>query len=233
MLILTPVFRVVKGREAAVVGMLHRVRRLRLLIALRLSAFWQRATVDADIARGVRIDRGVRVTVRARSVSRIRIGPGCSLGERLSVALDGGFLWLGERVDLRRDVMLSVAGTLRLEGPNLIQVGSSIHCDEAITVGRMAVVSEHATIVDSSHFHAEPDRWLLDNVRTSPITIGTQCWIGAKATVGRGARVGDYAIVSANSLVVGDVPAGHLVSGVPAQVVRPVALGFDPPVSSP
>ena len=48
--------------------------------------------------------------------------------------------------------------------------------------------------------------------------------ICSKATIARGARVGDHCIVAGNSIVTGDVPSGHMASGVPATVVREVPL---------
>jgi acetyltransferase-like isoleucine patch superfamily enzyme len=86
-----------------------------------------------------------------------------------------------------------------------------------------AVLAEYASVIDSSHVLGGPDGEWLHQVKTSPVVIGRNAWIGAKATIARGVHVGEGAVVSANSLVVKDVPPGHLVSGVPAQVIRPVA----------
>lgn len=50
--------------------------------------------------------------------------------------------------------------------------------------------------------------------------IGSSVYIGPNSTVAGKICVGDGARISANSLVIRDVPAGALVSGVPATVVR-------------
>ena len=50
--------------------------------------------------------------------------------------------------------------------------------------------------------------------------IGSNVYIGPNSTVAGKISVGDGARISANSLVIRDVPAGALVSGVPASVVR-------------
>jgi serine O-acetyltransferase len=49
--------------------------------------------------------------------------------------------------------------------------------------------------------------------------IGCNVYVGPNSTVAGKIRVGDGARVSANSLVIWDVPPGALVSGVPATVV--------------
>ncbi len=49
--------------------------------------------------------------------------------------------------------------------------------------------------------------------------IGDRVWIGPNATIAGPITVGDHVMVSANSLVVRDVPADTVVRGVPAEVV--------------
>ena len=53
-------------------------------------------------------------------------------------------------------------------------------------------------------------------------TVGDNCLIGMGATVLNGARIGDNCIVGAGALVTGkmDAPAGSMVLGSPAKVVR-------------
>jgi maltose O-acetyltransferase len=45
-------------------------------------------------------------------------------------------------------------------------------------------------------------------------------WIGARATILGGARIGSGAIVGAGAVVDGDVPSGSTVAGNPARIVR-------------
>jgi acetyltransferase-like isoleucine patch superfamily enzyme len=57
-------------------------------------------------------------------------------------------------------------------------------------------------------------------MRTAPIHIGDNVWIGAKATITRGVTIGDNAVVGANSVVTGDVPADAVYAGAPARLIR-------------
>jgi maltose O-acetyltransferase len=53
-----------------------------------------------------------------------------------------------------------------------------------------------------------------------PVVVGENVWIGGGAIIVPGVTVGDNAIVGAGSVVVNDVPAGSVVVGNPARVVR-------------
>lgn len=200
----------------------HALRRMRLVGGLRLRSAWHRAPLSCSVSSDVRFGRRVRFIVTAKTANELRMGRGCTIGDDVRIELRGGSLSLGEKVDLRRQCVLGVQGTLEMQGNNLVQHGSTFHCDDAITLGPRAVVSEYATVVDSSHAHDGPHDWFLHNLRATPVVIREGAWIGAKATVARGVHVGAHAVIGANSVVVKDVPDGHLASGVPARVLRPV-----------
>lgn len=53
-----------------------------------------------------------------------------------------------------------------------------------------------------------------------PTFIGRDAWIGADSIVMAGVKVGDGAIVAANSVVTKDVPAYTIVGGSPAKVIK-------------
>jgi acetyltransferase-like isoleucine patch superfamily enzyme len=53
-----------------------------------------------------------------------------------------------------------------------------------------------------------------------PITIGSDVWIGARATILKDVTVGEGAIVAAGAVVTRDVPPYSIVAGVPARVVK-------------
>lgn len=45
-------------------------------------------------------------------------------------------------------------------------------------------------------------------------------WVGAQATILQGVTIGRNAVVAAGAVVTHDVPAGTVVGGVPARVIR-------------
>lgn len=52
------------------------------------------------------------------------------------------------------------------------------------------------------------------------IVIGNDVWIGYKAIILAGVKIGDGAIIGTRALVTKDVPAYSIVGGVPAKIIR-------------
>lgn len=53
-----------------------------------------------------------------------------------------------------------------------------------------------------------------------PVSIGDDVWIGGRAVLNPGVRVGDGSMVASGAVVTGDVPTEVVVRGNPAEVVR-------------
>ena len=52
------------------------------------------------------------------------------------------------------------------------------------------------------------------------MVVGREVWVGAGCVLLPGVSIGDGAVVAAGTIVHRDVPAGCLVAGVPARVIR-------------
>jgi acetyltransferase-like isoleucine patch superfamily enzyme len=59
-----------------------------------------------------------------------------------------------------------------------------------------------------------------DFVVSKPIEIGSNVWIGSRATVLKGVKIGNGAMIATGSVVTKDVPENCLVAGVPSRVIR-------------
>ena len=58
----------------------------------------------------------------------------------------------------------------------------------------------------------------------APIHLKKGVWIGAHATILPGVTIGENSIVAAGAVVTKDVPANVIVAGVPARVMKPIAM---------
>ena len=114
-----------------------------------------------------------------------------------------GDVELGKDVNIWYTAVLrGDSGTIRVgEGTN-IQDGCVVH--DATTLGKFCTVGHRAVV------HG--------------CTVGDYCLIGMGAIVLSGAVLGDHCMVGAGALVTGkmNAPAGSLLLGSPAKVVRPL-----------
>ena len=106
-------------------------------------------------------------------------------------------------------------GHLELNG-GFINEGVEITCASKITIGKGATIARDVVIRDYDGHTIE----LPDYKIAKPITIGDNVWIGNRAMILKGVTIGDGAIVGAGSIVTKDVPAGAIVVGNPARVVK-------------
>ncbi|MGH2492218.1 MAG: acyltransferase [Candidatus Limnocylindria bacterium] len=90
----------------------------------------------------------------------------------------------------------------------------------SVTIGRDCKIGRDVLIMDTDQ-HALPGSELM----VAPVVIEDRAWIGARAIVLKGVRIGHDSVVGAGSVVTRDVPARTIVAGQPARVVR----SFDGP----
>ena len=88
-----------------------------------------------------------------------------------------------------------------------------------ITIGDRVSIAPRVTLVTSSHPNHSRIRGFAP-VSKGPVVIEEDAWLGAGCVVLPGVRIGRGAVVGANSVVVSDVPALHVVAGHPARTVR-------------
>ena len=55
---------------------------------------------------------------------------------------------------------------------------------------------------------------------TAPVVVGNDVWVGERALVMGGVKIGNGAVIGAGAVVTKDVPAYAIVGGVPAKIIR-------------
>ncbi len=60
--------------------------------------------------------------------------------------------------------------------------------------------------------------------QSAPITIGPGVWCGLRVTICAGVTIGGGSVIGAASLVLRDIPAGHIAHGVPCQTRQALAV---------
>ena len=124
-------------------------------------------------------------------------------------------------------------------GDFTLLVGALITADTSVDIGSHCLISWGVGIADSDfhpvsaaqrmidaealapYFEGRPERPLAA-VRSRPVKIGDNVWIGMNAIVLKGVTIGDGSVVAAGAVVTKDVPAGTIVAGNPARFIKRV-----------
>lgn len=100
-----------------------------------------------------------------------------------------------------------------------------ITCVNFIRIGDNFLSGKYVTISDNNHgdtefltLHIQPAKRKITS--KGGIIIGNNVWVGDKATILSGVKIGDGAVIAANAVVTKDVPAYCVVAGNPAKIIK-------------
>ena len=113
--------------------------------------------------------------------------------------------------------------------------GAIIMAEEQIEIGSHCLISWNIGIADSDFHPLDPAQRLIDaqalapffenrpprpKLKTAPVKIGDNVWIGMNAVILKGVTIGDNSVVAAGSVVTKSVAANTVVAGNPAVPVK-------------
>ncbi|MFI5912088.1 acyltransferase [Dactylosporangium sp. NPDC051541] len=144
-----------------------------------------------------------------------RIGERCFVSEVASVDNevlelgDGGYVaayaYVSDSVRAGRDCSINPYAVVR----------GTVELGDAVRIGA------HASLLGFNHGFEDPDVEVFRQPMSSRgIRIGDDVWIGSHVVVLDGVTVGDKAVLAAGAVVTRDVPAGAVVGGNPAKVIK-------------
>lgn len=101
--------------------------------------------------------------------------------------------------------------------------GTCIHAYNSISIGRNCLIAANCQIFDGNgHDLSFPNVDSRINTKGSskPIVIEDSVWIGANSLILPGVKIGRGSVISANSVVVKDIPSMVVAGGNPAVVIK-------------
>jgi acetyltransferase-like isoleucine patch superfamily enzyme len=113
--------------------------------------------------------------------------------------------------------------------------GALIMAEEKIEIGSHCLISWNVGIADSDFHPLEPAQRLIDaqalapffkdrpnrpKLKTAPVKIGDNVWIGMNAVILKGVTIGENSVVAAGSVVSKSVKSNTVVAGNPAVVIK-------------
>lgn len=178
----------------------------RMISAQRISASWLRSFVYRNYLKvaypgischhSVRFGRGV--TIKCFDGGSLSIGAGSAIDDNAIVIVERGNLLIGCNC--------------------LITFGCVVVCTQRIEIGDGTLIAEYVTIRDQDHRHDDPQGLDAGGLMSSPIKIGNDVWIGAKATITRGVEIAAHSVIGANSVVTRSLLKRGVYSGAPARL---------------
>ncbi len=113
--------------------------------------------------------------------------------------------------------------------------GALIMAEDKIDIGSHCLISWNVGIADSDFHPLEPAQRLIDaqalapffkdrparpKLKTAPVRIADNVWIGMNAVILKGVTIGENSIVAAGSVVTKSIPPNTVVAGNPAVIVK-------------
>lgn len=152
-----------------------------------------------------------------------KVGKGVVFDGIPDIVTTNSHIIIGDNVRIGRSCVFYSSGCSKISIGSETTINNScyISAQESISIGRNCLIANHVNIRD--HDHAFGD--LANPIRSqgfiaSSVCISDNVWIGAHVVILKGVRIGEGAVIAANSLVTGDVEDYAIYAGSPARLIR-------------
>ena len=136
--------------------------------------------------------------------------------------------WLASKIFLKAGKHIKVGRNTRFGSGVNVQIGSytglNTNCwfGNDTIIGNDVMFGPEVTILSGSHHFERTDIPMREQGATprKPVVIGDDVWIGTRAIILPGIRIGSHSIIGAGSVVTKDVPEYAIVAGNPAVIKK-------------
>lgn len=175
-----------------------------------------------------------RVFIDAKCVvkcrRKIKFGTNLMIGRCSYInALSKNGIVMGRNVSIGKNTTIECSGSFKLLGEGLVVgnfVGLGSHgffgCAGGIKIGDNTILGNYVSMHSENHNFSNINILIRQQgVSHKGISIGSDCWIGAKVTILDGAEIGNGCVFAAGAVV----PAGKyedncVYAGVPAKLIK-------------
>jgi acetyltransferase-like isoleucine patch superfamily enzyme len=156
---------------------------------------------------------------------------------------DGGIVFIGHAPQCRVEIaetsrmtaevyMATNSAVFRMGERSLLGRQGHVTCATEVTIGNDVLIAQQCLITDSDNHSIyfekrknDLQEWIENRHDWSvhpnkPVIIEDGAWIGARAIILKGVRIGQRAVVGAGSVVTQDVEADCIYAGNPARFIR-------------
>lgn len=124
----------------------------------------------------------------------------------------------GKNVNIERGAIISS----KLSIGNNSGVGINCQCGGEVFIGDDVMMGPEVVIISRNHQFSDLDKpmRLQGYKEEKTCIIGNDVWIGRRAIIMPGVKIGNGAIIGAGAVVTKDVPDFAIVGGVPASIIK-------------
>lgn len=155
----------------------------------------------------------------------------CFRGFTVVYSFKNSHIYWGERITInsaflsnlvgmhQRAILIARDGGIIRIGNGVEMSGMTIYALRQIEIGEDTMIGANTIIIDSDFHPLDPalrhstDRTLI---KSRPVWIGRDCFIGMNVMICKGTQLGDRCVVGAGSVVRGTFPPDSLIVGNPA-----------------
>lgn len=188
----------------------------------RLLRAWDRrgpASTSALLAGGARVLAQLATApLRLRGCDRVGRRPRTAGAPRI---VNQGRLELGDDVVLLSqwspvELVTGPAGRLELGDGVHVNFGTLLSARASVRIGDGAQLGQYCIVADTE----APAGDAPGAGEARPIEVGAGAWLAGRVTVLPGSRIGAGSVITAGSVVSGEIPPGVVAGGIPARVLR-------------
>lgn len=145
----------------------------------------------------------------------------------------------GEGVYLQGPVYFDFGYNISMGKGSFANFNFTVMDENRVTIGENVFIGPNVSMVTAIHplrwqernsFYNEKTGAVTNLERAEPITIGSNCWIGAGVIICPGVTIGPGSVIGAGSVVTRDIPADTVAYGNPCrpkQCLDPIAAASD------
>jgi maltose O-acetyltransferase len=176
----------------------------------RMSSFVDRIKDAASI-----LNAQWRLLGKARVPFSIRLKGRLYVSGKGDLILGHGVSFVGTVVPV--ELVTYTSGRIEIGDHTFINYGSSITARASVKIGTCCFLGHYTFVMDNNQHDVVRHTELPPS---APVVIEDHVWIGSKAVILPGVRIGRHAVIGAGSIVTHDVPPRCVVAGNPARVLR-------------
>lgn len=134
----------------------------------------------------------------------------------------GNYSWIGSHSFIKVSFSLNDSGKYIKIGKN-VGIGEYAHLGGAggLSIGDDCIIGPYLSCHPENHRFLDNHELIrLQGTERKGISIGKNCWIGAKVTILDGVHIGNNCVIAAGAVVNTNIPDNAVIGGVPAKVIR-------------